>query len=318
LSKSLRDRAMPYKISVVGAGNVGASLARCLAEKDFADIVLLDIIEGLPQGKALDIYQSSPITGFSSKITGTNDYRDTAKSDVVILTSGISRRPGMTRDELLEINIKIVSEVTQNVSGYSPDSIIVVVTNPVDTMAYLTLKVSGFAHNKVLGLSGVLDSARFSSFIAAELKVPPDEVSSFVLGEHGKSMLVIPRLATVKGKSITELLPAETIERLAERAVNGGAEIVSLLKTGSAFYAPAAAAAHMAEAIILDKKEVLPCAAYLQGEYGIKDVVIGVPVKLGKKGIEEIVEFELTDEERTSLKNSAETVRKLIDSINLP
>lgn len=308
---------MACKISVIGAGNVGASLAQRLVEKDTADIVLLDIVAGLPQGKALDIYQSSPITGFSSNIIGTNDYQDTAGSDVVIITSGIGRKPGMTRDELLEINLKIISEVTRNVARYSPDCIIVVVTNPVDTMTYLSLKVSGFAPNRVVGLSGVLDSARFSSFIAAELDVSPAEVSAFVLGEHGKNMVVIPRLATVKGKPITELLPKETINRLVERTINGGAEVVSLLKTGSAFYAPSAAAARMVEAIIQDKKEVLPCAAYLQGEYGIKDVVIGVPVKLGKDGIEEIVEFELTDEEKEALQNSAGVVRKLIGSIGI-
>lgn len=308
---------MACKVSVIGAGNVGASLARCLAEKDFADIILLDIIEGLPQGKALDIYESSPIIGFSSKITGTNDYQDTAGSDLVIITSGIGRKPGMTRDELLEINVKIVSGVTRNVASYSPDCIIIVVTNPVDTMTYLSLKVSGFIPSRVVGLSGVLDSARLSSFIAAELKVPPKEVSSFVLGEHGKNMVVIPRLATVKGKPITELLPPEAINRLIDRTINGGAEIVGLLKAGSAFYAPAAAAARMVEAIMLDKKEILPCATYLQGEYGINDTVIGVPVKLGKKGIEEIVEFELTDEEIASLKNSAKMTKKLIESIDI-
>lgn len=308
---------MACKISVIGAGNVGASLAQSLVEKDFADIVLLDIVVGLPQGKALDIYQSSPITGFSSKMTGTNDYQDTAGSDVVIITSGIGRKPGMTRDELLEINVKIIAEVTQNVARYSPGCIIIVVTNPVDTMTYLSLRVSGFERNKVVGLSGVLDSARFSSFIAAELRISPAEVSSFVLGEHGKNMVVIPRLATVKGKLITELLPVETINRLVERTINAGTEIVSLLKTSSAFYAPAAAAARMVEAIMQDKKEILPCAAYLQGEFGINDTVIGVPVKLGKNGIEEIVEFELTDEEIASLKNSAGAVRKLIDSIGI-
>ena len=308
---------MARKISVIGAGNVGASLAQSLVEKDFADIVLLDIVAGLPQGKALDIYQSSPITGFSSKMTGTNDYQDTVGSEVVVITSGIGRKPGMTRDELLEINLKIVSGVTRNVTRYSPDCIIVVVTNPVDTMTYLSLKVSGFAPSRVVGLSGVLDSARFSSLIAAELDVSPAEVSAFVLGEHGRNMVVIPRLATVKGKPITELLPKETINRLVERTINAGAEVVSLLKTGSAFYAPAAAAARMVEAIIQDKKEILPCAAYLQGEYGIKDAVIGVPVKLGKSGIEEIVEFDLTSKEKEALQNSAEAVRKLIESINM-
>ena len=308
---------MACKISIIGAGNVGASLAQRLVEKDIADIVLLDIIAGLPQGEALDIYQSSPITGFSSNITGTNDYQDTVGSDVVIITSGIGRKPGMTRDELLEINLKIVSEVTRNVTRYSPDCIIIVVTNPVDTMTYLSLKVSGFERNRVVGLSGVLDSARFSSFIAAELDVSPAEVSAFVLGEHGRNMVVIPRLATIKGKPITELLPKETINRLAERTINAGAEVVSLLKTGSAFYAPAAAAARMVEAIMQDKKEVLPCAAYLKGEYCIKDVVIGVPVKLGKSGIEEIIEFDLTSKEKEALQNSAGAVRKLIESINL-
>ncbi|MCJ7769675.1 MAG: malate dehydrogenase [Dehalococcoidales bacterium] len=308
---------MARKISVIGAGNVGASLAQRLVEKDFADIVLLDIVAGLPQGKALDIYQSSPITDFSSKITGTNDYQDTAGSDVVIITSGIGRKPGMTRDELLEINVKIVSEVTWNVTRYSPGCIIIVVTNPVDTMTYLSLKVSGFTPGRVVGLSGVLDSARFSTFIAAELDVSLGEVSAFVLGEHGRNMVVIPRLATVNGKPITELLTKETINRLVERTINGGAEIVSLLKTGSAFYAPAAAAACMVEAIIQDKKEILPCAAYLKGEYGIKDVVIGVPVKLGKNGIEEIIEFDLTLEEKEALQNSAGAVRKLINSIGI-
>ena len=308
---------MAYKVSVIGAGNVGASLAQHLAERDYADVVLLDIVGGLPQGKALDVLQSAPILGFSSGIIGTNDYQDTAKSDVVVVTSGASRKPGMTRDELLEINVKIVSGVIQNVAGYSPNCVIIMVTNPVDAMTYLALKVSGFAPERVVGLSGVLDSARLSSFIAAELNVPPADVTSFVLGEHGKNMVVIPRLATVKGKPITELLPQGTINRLVERTVNGGAEIVGLLKTGSAFYAPSAAAAHMVEAIILDKKEILPCAAYLQGEYGIKDIVIGVPVKLGRNGIEEIVEFELTSEEKAALANSAEAVRKLVESIKL-
>ena len=308
---------MAYKVSVIGAGNVGASLAQRLAEMGYADVVLLDIVGGLPQGKALDILESAPILGFSSGIIGTNDYQDTAKSDVVVVTSGASRKPGMTRDELLEINVKIVSGVIQNVAGYSPDCVIIMVTNPVDAMTYLALKVSGFAPERVVGLSGVLDGARLSSFIAAELNVPPADVLSFVLGEHGQNMVVIPRLATVKGKPITELLPQGTINRLVERTVNGGAEIVGLLKTGSAFYAPSAAAARMVEAIILDKKEILPCAAYLQGEYGIKDIVIGVPVKLGRNGIEEIVEFELTSEEKAALANSAEAVSKLIGSIGI-
>jgi malate dehydrogenase len=308
---------MTAKISIIGAGNVGASLVQRLAEKSYADIVLLDIIEGLPQGKALDILESAPIVKFSSRITGTNDYKDTADSDVVIITSGAGRKPGMTRDELLKTNVKIVSEVTQNIARYSPNCTIIMVTNPVDAMTYLALKISQFAPNRVVGLSGVLDSARLTSFIANKLKIPVTEVSAYVLGEHGQNMVVIPRLAMVKGKPITELLPQETIKQLVERTLNGGAEIVSLLKAGSAFYAPSAAAAGMVEAIILDKKEILPCAAYLQGEYGISDVVIGVPVKLGKSGIEEIIELELTEEERKALKDSAEAVRKLIKTMAL-
>ncbi|UCE97256.1 MAG: malate dehydrogenase, partial [Dehalococcoidia bacterium] len=246
---------MTRKVSVIGAGNVGASLALCLAEKDFADIVILDVVDGLPQGKALDISQSSPITGFNSQVSGTNDYQDTADSDVVVITSGMSRKPGMARDELLEKNAKIVSEVTHNSTKYSPNCIILVVTNPVDTMTYLSLKASGFKPNRVIGLSGVLDGARLSSSIAYKLSVSPGDVSTLVLGEHGKNMLIIPRLVTVRGEPIIELLPMETISRLIDRTINGGAEIVSLLKTGSAFYAPAAAAARMVEYIIKDKKE---------------------------------------------------------------
>lgn len=303
------------KISVIGAGNVGASLAQRLADKGLAEIVLLDIIEGLPQGKALDMFQSTPVTGCDAIITGTNDYKDTADSDVVVITSGASRKPGMTRDQLAKTNAAIITGVTDNVVKYSPDCIIVMVTNPVDAMTHLALKVSGFPKNRVVGLSGVLDSARLSGFIATELNVPVSQVSSLVIGEHGQNMVVIPRLATAKGKPITELLPDETVQKLVERTVNGGAEIVGLLKTGSAFYAPAASAARMAEAIITDKEEILPCAAYLQGEYDINDVVIGVPVKLGKNGIKEIVELELTPEEKAALKSSAEAVRKLTEAI---
>ena len=306
---------MRPKISIIGAGNVGASLAQCLAVKNIADIILLDIVEGLPQGKALDLQESAPVLGFNSIISGTNDYKDTAKSDVVIVTSGVARKPGMSRDDLIKINSGIVSEVTKNIVKYSPDCIIIVVANPVDTMTYLAVKVSGFPRNRVVGLSGVLDSARLSSFIAMELKVPMTAVDSYALGEHGQNMVIFPRFATVNGKPITEILPKETIDKLIDRTVNGGAEIVGLLKTGSAFYAPAASAARMAEAVILDKKEILPCAAYLQGEYNLSDVVIGVPVKLGKKGIEEIVDFKLTDEELAALKKSSEAVRALINTL---
>ncbi len=278
---------------------------------------MLDIIEGLPQGKALDILQSASILGFNSCLTGTNNYRDTANSEVVVITSGAGRKPGMSRDELLKTNVTIISEVTRNVVDHSPDGIIIMVTNPVDAMTYLALKVSGFPRSRVLGLSGVLDSARLSGFIASETGAPASEVSALVLGEHGQNMVIIPRLATVKGRPLTEILPQEAINRLVERTINGGAEIVGLLKTGSAFYTPSAAAACMVEAIVLDKKKIMPCAAYLQGEYGIKDTVIGVPVKLGKNGIEQIIELALTDDEKKALQSSAEVGRGLIDSMRL-
>ena len=284
---------------------------------DSVEVVLLAVVPGLPQGKALDILESAPLVGFNSGITGSNSYQDTAGSDVVVISSGSGRKPGTSRDELLKTNAQIVSQVISSVIKHSPDCILMMVTNPVDAMTYLALKVSGFPSRRVLGLSGVLDSARLCSFIAAELNVPVEDVSAYVLGEHGSHMVVIPRLAGVGGKPITKLLPPETINRLVERTVNGGAEIVGLLKTGSAFYAPSAAAARMVEAIIHDQKRVLPCAVYLDGEYGIRDVGIGVPVKLGKSGVEEIVEFELTGEEKAALKNSAEAVRKLIESIGI-
>jgi len=305
------------KITIIGAGNVGASCAQRIAEQGYAAIVLLDVIEGLPQGKALDILESAPILNFNSCLTGTNDYQETANSDVVIITAGSGRKPGMTRDELLVTNMNIVSEVTHNVVSYSPDCTIIMVTNPVDAMTYLALHISRLPRNRVLGLSGVLDSARFISFIAAELNVPVAQLSVCVLGEHGRNMVVIPRLSTVKGVPITKLLPQETINKMVERTIKAGDEIVSLLKTGSAFYAPSAAIARMVEAIVLDKKEIMPCATYLKGEYGIKDTVIGVPVKLGKSGIEQIIELELTDEERQALASSAKAVKKLISAMKL-
>jgi malate dehydrogenase len=272
----------------------------------------VDIVEGLAQGKALDILQSAPIINFETSISGTENYAETADSEMVIITTGLFRKPGMTRDELLLANAKIVTEVTKNVVKYSPQCLIIMVSNPLDAMTYLAIKTSRFHRNRVIGLSSVLDSARFSTFISAELKVSPADISPCVLGAHGRNMVVIPRLTMVKGKPLTELLPQETIDRLAERAIHGGREIVDLLKKGSAFYAPSAAVARMAEAIVRDKKEVLPCAALLEGEYGIKDSVIGVPVKLGKKGIEQIIELELTDEEKQKLYDSAEGVKELI------
>lgn len=277
----------------------------------------MDIVPGLPQGKALDILQSAPIVNFDTSVSGTNSYEETAGSDLAIIASGFSRKPGMTRDELVQANMKIVAEVTNNVVNYSPDCIIIMVTNPVDAMTYLAIKTSNLPRNRVIGLSGVLDAARFSSFIAAEVKVSPASVSACILGEHGKNMVVIPRLTTVKGKPLTEILPQETIDKLVRRTVMGGDEIVGLLKTGSAFYAPSAAVARMAEAIILDKKETLLCAACLDGEYGIKDTVISVPVRLGRKGIEKIVELELTKEEKQALNNSARAVQELIKTMGL-
>jgi len=305
------------KISIIGAGNVGASCAQRIAERGYADIVLVDIIEGLPQGKALDILESAPILNFDSRLIGTNSYEETADSDVVIITSGVGRKPGMTRDELLLTNMDIVTQVTRNVVNYSPDCIIIVVTNPVDAMTYLALHISQFPRNRIFGLSGALDAARLSSFIAAELKVSVEDVSACVLGEHGKNMVVIPRLSTVKGTPITKLLPKETIDRLVERTIKGGAEIVELLKTGSAFYAPSAAVAQMVDAIILDEKKILPCATRLEGEYGIRDIVIGVPVKLGRGGIEQIIELELTDEEKAALTSSAKAVQELVKRMKL-
>ena len=306
---------MPSKISIVGAGNVGASCAQRIAERGHVDVVLVDVVPGLPQGKALDILESAPILNFDVQLTGTNDYRETVDSDAVVITAGLARKPGMTRDQLLLANLKIIAEVIRNVVNYSPGCIIVMVTNPLEAMTYLAIQTSKFNRSRVVGLSGVLDASRFSTFIAAELKVPPADVSACVLGSHGKNMVVIPRLTTVKGRPVTELLPKDTIDKLVARTVEGGGEIVGLLKTGSAFYAPSAAATRMAEAIILDKKEILPCAAYLQGEYGIQDAVIGVPVKLGKNGIEQIIELDLTKEEKQALAHSAKGFQELVKTM---
>jgi malate dehydrogenase len=305
------------KVSIIGAGNVGASCAQRIAERGYADVVLLDIIEGLPQGKALDISQSAPILNFNSRLTGTNNYQETADSDVVVIASGAARKPGMSRDDLLLTNMKIVGEVVRNVARFSPKCIIIVATNPVDAMVQLAIHVSRFPRTRVLGLSGVLDSARLSSFIAAELNVSVEAISSCVLGEHGGNMVIIPRLSTVHGKPITEILPQETIDRLVKRTVGGGAEIVGLLKTGSAFYAPSAAITRMVEAVLLDKKEVLLCATCLDGEYGIKDTVLGVPVELGRKGINRIIKLDLNDEEKAALSKAATAVQGLVKTMNL-
>ncbi len=308
---------MTNKISIIGAGNVGATCAQRIAERGYADIVLVDIIKGLPQGKALDILESAPIRGFDTRIIGTNNYQETADSDVVVVTSGTTRKLGMSREELLQANMNIITEVIRNVAKYSPQCILIMVTNPVDAMTYLARHISQFPRDRVFGLSGVLDTTRFRSFIATELGVSVEDVFACVLGQHGEAMVVIPRLSTVCGVPITELLPQATIDKLVERTIRGGAEIVGLLKTGSAFYAPSAAITQMVEAVILDKKQILPCATYLDGEYGIKDTVITAPVKLGRNGIEQIIELKLTAEEKSALINSAKAVQQLVKAMKL-
>jgi len=305
------------KVSIIGAGNVGATCAFRIAENGYADIVLLDIIEGLPQGKGLDMLEATPIIDSDVKIMGTNYYEETANSDIVVITSGASREPGMSRDDLVLTNMKIVQDVTEKVVQYSPSCIIIMVTNPLDAMTQLALHISKFPRNRIFGQSGILDNARFRTFIAQELDVSVKDVAACVLGGHGDTMVPITRLCTVGGVPITELLSKDKIDSLVERTVKGGSEIVSLLKTGSAFYAPAAAVAQMVDVIILDKKEILPCAAYLEGEYGISGVVVGVPVKLGKNGVEQIIEIELTPEEDIALKKSANAVRELVKVMNL-
>ncbi|MGB2855437.1 MAG: malate dehydrogenase [Dehalococcoidia bacterium] len=293
---------MRKKITVVGAGNVGATCAQRLAERGYADIVLVDIIEGMPQGKALDILESGPVVGFDSNVIGTNSYADTAGSDIAIITSGVPRKPGMSRDDLVLTNMKIVKGVTEELVKASPNCIIIVVANPLDAMAQLAFKVSGFPRNRVIGMSGILDTARFRTFLAQELGVSVEDVAAYVLGGHGDTMIPLTRMATVGGVPVTEVLPEETISKIVERTVKGGGEIVALLKTGSAFYAPSAGVVQMVDAIILDKQNILPCAAYLDGEYGINGVFVGVPAKLGKNGMEQIIEIKLMPEEEAALK----------------
>jgi malate dehydrogenase len=305
------------KVSVIGSGNVGATLAQRIAEKGYADVVMADIIDGLPQGKGLDILQAGPITGSDARVIGTNSYEETANSDIVVITSGAPRKPGMHRGDLVMTNMSIVKPVTEQVVRYSPNCIIIMVTNPLDAMTQLALHISKFPRNRVFGQSGILDTARLRTFIAQELNVSVKDVNACILGGHVDTMVVIPRLTTVGGVPITELLPQATVDKIVERTVKGGSEIVALLKTGSAFYAPAAATAQMIESILLDKKRILPCAVYLKGEYGIKDAVVGVPVKLGKEGIEQIIELKLTPEESAALKKSAEAVRELVKIMKL-
>ncbi|MEE2884312.1 MAG: malate dehydrogenase [Chloroflexota bacterium] len=304
---------MRKKVTVVGAGNVGATAAQRLFDKGMADIVLVDIVEGLPQGKALDMLESGPVIGSDSNIVGTNSYEETSDSDIVVITSGIPRKPGMSRDDLLITNMKIVSGVVAETSKRSPNSILIIVTNPLDAMAQQALKVSGFSSNRVVGMAGILDTARFSSFLAAELNVSVDSISAFVLGGHGDTMVPIVGSTTVGNTPISKLIPDERVEEIVQRTRDGGAEIVDLLKSGSAYYAPSAAIVQMVEAILLDKKEILPCTAYLQGEYGLNDLYVGVPVKLGADGVEEVIEFELTKQEQSQLENSAKAVEELIE-----
>jgi len=303
---------MDKKITVVGAGNVGATTALRLAEKELGDIVLIDILEGIPQGKALDLLQSGPVERFDSKLVGTNKYEDTARSDIVVITAGLPRKPGMSRDDLLAKNASIVKDVTEKVVKHSPEAILIVVSNPLDAMCAVALHASGFPKNRVFGMAGVLDSARFRTFIAMELKCSVENTHAFVLGGHGDTMVPLPRYSTVAGVPITELMSAEQIERIVKRTRQGGGEIVQLLKEGSAYYAPSSSVAEMVDAVLKDKKKILPCACYLEGEYGINGLYVGVPCKLGNKGVEEIFQINLTTDEKADLQRSAKDVQELV------
>lgn len=302
---------MRNKITIIGAGNVGATTAHWLAERELGDVVLLDIpqTEGMPAGKALDMTEAGPVVGYDTRIIGTTEYDETANSDIVVITAGVARRPGMSREDLIGTNQRIMTDVVTNIKGTSPNSILIVVTNPLDTMAYLAKQVSGFPRERVIGQAGILDSARMRTFIAMELEVSVENTHAFVLGGHGDEMVPLPRYSTVAGIPITDLLAPERVEAIVERTRKGGGEIVGLLKTGSAYYAPGAAVAQMVEAILKDKKQILPCAVYLEGEYGLNDIYFGVPVKLGRSGMEEIVEINLTSEERAALEKSVALIR---------
>jgi malate dehydrogenase len=302
---------MDKKVTVIGAGNVGATAAQRLAEKELCDVVLIDILEGVPQGKALDLTEAAPVEKHDAHLTGTNAYDASAESDIVIITAGIPRKPGMSRDDLISTNAGIVKNVTQQIATLSPDAILIIVSNPLDAMCHVAYEVSGFPKERVMGMAGVLDSARFRAFISMELNVSVENTHAFVLGGHGDTMVPLPRYSTVAGIPITELLSQDRIDALVDRTRNGGAEIVGLLKTGSAYYAPASAAVEMAESILKDKKKVLPCAVYLQGEYGLNELFIGVPVKLGAGGVEEIIQITLTEDEKAALQNSAAAVQEL-------
>ena len=304
---------MRKKVTVVGAGNVGANCALRIADKELADVVLVDVVEGVPQGKGLDILQSGPVQGYDIEIAGANDYELTSNSDIAIITAGFPRKPGMSRDDLLLANYDVIRIATEQVAKHSPNCIIIVVTNPLDAMTQAAYWISKFPKNRVVGMAGVLDSARFRTFIASELKVSVENVTAVVMGGHGDTMVPLVRLSGVSGIPLTELMDQATLDKIVDRTRNGGAEIVKYLKTGSAYYAPSAAAVEMAESILKDKKKVLPCAAYLEGEYGINGLFVGVPVKLGAGGIEKIYEIKLTSEEQAMLKKSADSVQELVD-----
>jgi len=306
---------MDKKVTVVGAGNVGATAAQRLAEKELCDVVLVDIIEGVPQGKALDLTEAAPIEKHDAHLVGTNEYDASEGSDIVIITAGIPRKPGMSRDDLLKTNAGIMKDVTQKVAQLSPEAVLIIVSNPLDAMCHVAYDASGFPKNRVIGMAGVLDSARFRAFISMELNVSVENIHAFVLGGHGDTMVPLPRYSTVAGIPITELMPKERIDALVQRTATGGAEIVSLLKTGSAYYAPASASVEMAESILKDKKKILPCAVYLEGEYGFNNLFIGVPVKLGTNGVEKIIEISLTKNEKIALQKSADAVKELVEDL---
>ncbi len=308
---------MRAKVTVVGAGNVGASVAQYTVEKELADVVLVDVIEGVPQGKALDLLEAGPIHRYDSRLSGSNGYEETTGSDIVVVTAGFPRKPGMTRDDLLFKNAEVIQAVTQEVARRSPKAILIMVTNPLDAMVQLAWKVSGFPPQRVMGMAGILDSARFRTFIALELGVSVENVTAFVLGGHGDTMVPLPRYSTVAGIPLPELLPKEKIEAIVKRTRDGGAEIVGLLKTGGAYYAPGAGVVEMIEAILKDKKKILPCAAYLDGQYGVKGLYVGVPVKLGRGGVEQVIEIKLTPEEDAAFKKSVAAVRELVEKLKL-
>jgi len=308
---------MQHKVTVVGAGNVGATTAQRIAEQDLADVVMVDVAADLATGKALDMMEAAPVLGWNAQITGGGDYAPTAGSDVCVVTAGLARKPGMSRDDLLQKNTEILTEVVRQLVEHSPETILIIVTNPLDAMCEVARRISKFPRERVFGMAGVLDSARMRYFIASELKVSVEDVDAFVLGGHGDTMVPMPRYATVAGVPLPQLLPADRIEAINQRTRNGGAEIVNYYKTGSAYYAPSAAVVDMVAAILLDKKKILPCAVRLEGEYGIDDLFVGVPVKLGRKGVEEVIQLRLLPEEKTELNKSAEAVRDLVKSLKV-